>query len=181
MGRSLETSAQRGVTLNVGPPLPPTPNLIDVPLESAISDLRVGLLRHVVVRDALLALADLRLADDQLRYGRCVLMTAESLKVFTFDEIDFFASIIRQRLENGLWGVMAPVGGNPRYGRRGERARGPNPATVSLAVEALAHRLGSARRGEPASTLVADDLGYSWAYIRKLVERLPALANYAPG
>jgi hypothetical protein len=159
------------------------PTRCDIPVVSAISDLRIALLSHELVESALLTLADKRHAFDSAQpegenYWACVGLTAQTLQVFSESEIDYFASIIRERRRLGVWGLSAPVGGaGGLYGRQGRRARSVAPCTVELAAKALARRLDAARRGSRETDLdLADELGYAWSNVRQAIHRTVKLA-----
>lgn len=196
IANSQPTELEPRVTVSGSPSVgrdPLRPTQFDIPAESAISDLRIALLRHEVVEDALLALADKRAAFCSRQpkgdnYWQCIALTARTLQVFSEAEIDYFASIIRGRMQLGVWGLCAPVGGpvGGRYGRLAQRARSVAPGTVTVAAEALARRLEVARSGGPDRTepgwMSSDDqlaveLGYDRSNVRQAVHRAVRIAT----
>jgi hypothetical protein len=119
----------------------------DVPAESALSDMRRGLLIHPVVMHRIRCLARLRIAarsstPDARLYTRALLNAGRVLEPFIDTaELDYFARVWWSRRRHGMWGLAFPVGGRERYGRAGERVRSVPARTVTLAVEEIARRL----------------------------------------
>lgn len=163
--------AERGIEI-----APPAMTRQDVEHESAVSDLRHGLLNHPDVIKRLLELAELRdgwasarwfadqwrgrrgglywqvagwpLVEAQIAYCGLLDLTERQLdRHFDQGDLDRFASTIRERLALDLWGKTAPVShGGERYGRAHERARTHSAETVGGAIEAIARRLNPERR-----------------------------------
>jgi hypothetical protein len=126
----------------------------DVVHESAVSDFRHGLLNHPDVIERLLMLADLRdhwNADRSpwvLRdYWALIGLTEQQLDGhFPQPTLDYFASIIRERIDLGLWGKLVPVNHGGEYGREQQRVRTVTATTIAGAVDAVARQLNPDRR-----------------------------------
>jgi hypothetical protein len=144
-----------------------------------IRDLRAALICHELVEDALLALGELRRAGAR-KYQPCVALTARILRVFDVDEIDYFASVIRDRMALGVWGSILPGGCDadalplPASGVPGSRS-------VKLAAERLAQELDAARcglaHGARLDIDVAIEQGCTPEIVRQAVSRLSRVAG----
>jgi hypothetical protein len=150
-----------------------------MPAEVRRRDLRLGLVCHELVEDALLALSEIRAAAAErgwpggdLRYYSCVALAQRALQVFDWDEIDYFVSVVQERMKLGVWGLSLPVG-QRTHSKHHERPRSINEKTVSSAIEVLALRLDAARRHDREATdaEVAAILGCKPATVRKRVSR----------
>ena len=141
----------------------------DVVHESRVSDLRHGLLTHPDVVERLLELAQLRRRwqtarsfwdgrvggtaweiqhERHVEYWVLLDRTARQLDGH-FDPVDLdrFASVVRERLELGIWGKLVPVAhGGERYGREHQRVRTAAEATVIGTVESIVRQLHPERR-----------------------------------
>jgi hypothetical protein len=138
------TPQQAGVTLSA----PPDMTHCDLAVESRLKELRHALLMHHIVVRRVKQLARLRIdARHSMRahavYLHALVRTEHELDGhIAADELDYFARVWWSRRRLRVWGLSIPVGGLPRYGRTGQRARGGVDArTVSLAVEAIAARM----------------------------------------
>jgi multidrug efflux pump subunit AcrA (membrane-fusion protein) len=140
-------------------------------------ELKLALLQHERVVEALLELAEIRDRRYQAqsggaRYHACLTLTASTLRVFSLSEVDHHVSVIRERRAAGIWGLSLPG-----FDQGAPPPRDPvGAATIAQAAELLARRLDAARRGsrERTDLDLADELVVESNTVRKAVSRLTA-------
>ena len=152
----------------------------DGPIEGAIAYFRSGLLTDPTVERHILRLAELR---DAVTWGipwptmaGCEYVSAvESSRLrqwFTYAEIDYLATIIRQRQEQGVWRYLYPVcPAGQSYGRIAKRARN-EPLTVDRLEHAIADCVRQIDSTATTHTLEAEHQGTIRVYRKRLRELL---------
>jgi hypothetical protein len=160
----------------------------DEPYLRVERELRVAVLSHEYIQDTLLKIGPQaspstpRTTVDRAR--RIYLVSAALREVLTYHEVDHYSSCIQTRREAGIWPEGEPPPSMPGFtsayvGRDGggkRKRRGPDHATITVAVDALAQCVRAARVGlaenlpqyeRDALNRVVGFVGYSGAEARR--------------
>jgi hypothetical protein len=109
----------------------------DRPIEEAVAYLRLALLNDPDVIEHLVALSYLRTSPvaGERAYWEAIDASPLRDSIFSAQELDHLARVIRDRLALGVWATSVPVNPNGRgYGRTRQRARSMSYDTIELAI-----------------------------------------------